>query len=40
MAYVRPTVQATGTRLAIDIRGTQFPTVVVPLPFYDRTKKT
>jgi aminomethyltransferase len=40
MAYVRPSAQATGTRLAIDIRGTQFPAVVVPLPFYDRGHRT
>jgi aminomethyltransferase len=38
MAYVRPTAHAVGTRLAVDIRGTQHAAVVVPLPFYDRTK--
>jgi aminomethyltransferase len=39
MAYVRPTAQAIGTRLAVDIRGTQHAAVVVPLPFYERGKK-
>jgi aminomethyltransferase len=39
MAYVRPTAQAAGTRLAVDIRGTQHAATVVPLPFYRRTKK-
>jgi aminomethyltransferase len=39
MAYVRPTAQAVGTRLSVDIRGTQHPATVVPLPFYQRAKK-
>jgi aminomethyltransferase len=39
MAYVRPTAQAVGTRLAVDIRGTQHTATVVPLPFYQRAKK-
>jgi aminomethyltransferase len=39
MAYVRPTASAVGTRLAVDIRGTQHAAVVVPLPFYERGKK-
>jgi aminomethyltransferase len=39
MAYVRPTAQAIGSKLAVDIRGTQHPATVVPLPFYERTKK-
>jgi aminomethyltransferase len=39
MAYVRPSAAAVGTRLAVDIRGTQHAAVVVPLPFYNRTKK-
>jgi aminomethyltransferase len=39
MAYVRPTAQAVGTRLAVDIRGTHCAAVVVPLPFYERGKK-
>jgi glycine cleavage system T protein (aminomethyltransferase) len=38
MAYVQPTAQSPGTRLAADIRGTSFPAVVVPLPFYERGK--
>lgn len=38
MAYVQPSAQAPGTRLDVDIRGTTFPTVVVPLPFYERGK--
>lgn len=39
MAYVRPTAAAIGTHLATDIRGTQYPATVVPLPFYERSKK-
>ena len=39
MAYVRPTAQAVGTHLAVDIRGTQHAATVVPLPFYERGKK-
>jgi aminomethyltransferase len=39
MAYVRPSAQAIGTHLAVDIRGTQPPAVVVPLPFYKRPKE-
>jgi aminomethyltransferase len=39
MAYVRPTAQAVGTHLAVDIRGTHHAAVVVPLPFYERGKK-
>ena len=38
MAYVLPAAQAVGTRLAVDIRGTHYPAVVVPLPFYERGK--
>jgi len=38
MAYVRSTASAVGTRLAVDIRGTQHAAVVVPLPFYERGK--
>jgi aminomethyltransferase len=38
MAYVCPSVQSIGTQLAVDIRGTQHPAVVVPLPFYSRPK--
>jgi aminomethyltransferase len=40
MAYVRPTAQAVGARLAVNIRGTQHAAVVVPLPFYERGKKS
>jgi glycine cleavage system T protein (aminomethyltransferase) len=39
MAYVDPSVQAPGTRLAADVRGTAFGAVVVPLPFYERGKQ-
>jgi aminomethyltransferase len=39
MAYVRPTAQAVGTHLAVDIRGTHHAAVVVPLPFYERGRK-
>jgi aminomethyltransferase len=39
MAYVRPEEQAIGTQLEIDIRGTRHPATVVPLPFYQRTKR-
>jgi aminomethyltransferase len=38
MAYVRPNAQAIGTRLAVDIRGTQHAATVVPLPFYERAR--
>ena len=39
MAYVQATAQAVGTKLSVDLRGTQYPAQVVPLPFYDRKKK-
>jgi aminomethyltransferase len=39
MAYVRPMSQALGTRLTVDIRGTQHAAVVVTLPFYERNRK-
>jgi aminomethyltransferase len=39
MAYVRPSAQAVGRQMAVDIRGTHHPAVVVPLPFYQREKK-
>jgi aminomethyltransferase len=39
MAYVDSSVQAPGTRLAADVRGTAYGAVVVPLPFYERGKK-
>lgn len=38
MAYVKPAAAAIGTPLAIDIRGTNLPATVVPLPFYERGK--
>jgi aminomethyltransferase len=38
MAYVGPEHTAAGTRLMVDIRGTQTPAAVVPLPFYKRKK--
>ena len=38
MAYVQPSAQSPGTHLDVDIRGTTFPTIVVPLPFYERGK--
>lgn len=37
MAYVEPELAAEGTPLTIDIRGTETPATVVPLPFYKRT---
>jgi aminomethyltransferase len=39
MAYVRPAAKAVGTQVKVDIRGTQHPARVVPLPFYQRAKK-
>jgi aminomethyltransferase len=36
MAYVQPSAQAPGSHLAVDIRGTAYAAVVVPLPFYER----
>jgi len=36
MAYVKPGAAATGTQLAVDIRGLHEPCEVVPLPFYKR----
>jgi aminomethyltransferase len=38
MAYVKPTAQSVGTQLTVDIRGRQYPAVVVQLPFYKRQK--
>jgi aminomethyltransferase len=38
MAYVEPSASAIGTQLTTDIRGTHHPAVVVPLPFYKRSK--
>lgn len=39
MAYVRQSAQTVGTRLAVDIRRTHYPAVVVPLPFYERGRQ-
>jgi aminomethyltransferase len=39
MAYVQPSASAIGTQLTTEIRGTQYPAVVVPLPFYKLEKK-
>jgi len=39
MAYVEASAQATGTRLTVDVRGTPYAAVVVPLPFYERGKQ-
>jgi aminomethyltransferase len=36
MAYVQPDFTAAGTALVVDVRGTEVPTKVVPLPFYRR----
>lgn len=38
MAYVNPAESAVGTTLSIDLRGTEVPASVVPLPFYKRSK--
>jgi aminomethyltransferase len=38
MAYVQRSVQSVPAQLAVDIRGTKHPAVVVPLPFYRRKK--
>jgi aminomethyltransferase len=38
MAYVQPGAAGVGTRLAVDIRGTQHSAVIVPLPFYKRSE--
>ncbi len=38
MGYVKPVASAIGTPLVVDIRGTQLPATVVPLPFYERGK--
>lgn len=37
MAYVEPEQASDGTALAVDIRGTETPATVVPLPFYKRS---
>ncbi|MCE9533666.1 MAG: glycine cleavage system protein T, partial [Planctomycetes bacterium] len=38
MAYVASEHAAVGTELTIDIRGTEVPAKVVPLPFYSRKR--
>lgn len=38
MGYVMPGATAVGTRLLVDIRGSQTPATVVPMPFYKRMK--
>lgn len=38
MAYVQPQFAEPGTEVAVDIRGSQEPAKVVPLPFYTRAK--
>lgn len=38
MAFVKPSAAAIGTPLVVDVRGTQLPATVVPLPFYERGK--
>jgi aminomethyltransferase len=38
MAYVPPELKAAGTEIAIEIRGHQAPALIVPMPFYKRTK--
>ena len=37
MAYLKPGYAAVGTPVAVDIRGSQEPAIVVKLPFYTRT---
>ncbi len=39
MALVKPTAAAIGAKLAVDLRGTELPAVVTPLPFYQRGAK-
>jgi aminomethyltransferase len=39
MAYVQPTAATVGTKMNVDIRGTQHAAAVVPLPFYKREKQ-
>ena len=38
MGYINASLSAAGTRLAIDVRGSQLDATVVPLPFYSRKK--
>ena len=39
MAYVPPSLKASGTELEVDVRGRKARAVVVPMPFYKRVKK-
>ncbi len=39
MGFVPPELEAEGTELTVDVRGRALPVVVVPRPFYKRTKK-
>lgn len=38
MGYVQANLAVPGTKLEVDLRGKKLPAVVVPLPFYKRTK--
>src|SRR5438876_9179515 len=40
MAYVAPAYTSPGTTCEVDVRGKPAPARVVPLPFYDRKRKT
>lgn len=40
MAYVPPSMSQVGTRLAVDVRSSALPAVVVDLPFYRRPKES
>lgn len=40
MAYVQQSAQSPGTRLDVVIREVSYPSVVVPLPFYERGKQS
>jgi aminomethyltransferase len=39
-ALVEPDFAEIGTELAVDVRGTEIPAVVVPLPFYSRKARS
>ncbi|MCC7474292.1 MAG: glycine cleavage system aminomethyltransferase GcvT [Pirellulales bacterium] len=39
MAYIQPQQAVEGSTVEVDIRGTMYPATIVPLPFYQRTKK-
>jgi aminomethyltransferase len=40
MAYVPPALTAPGTEIEIDVRGRRVKAVIVPMPFYKRSKKS